>query len=161
MKKRIKLTQEVIAEIGKLVAEGKLTKRAICGQFDISRPTLYLALKKFEAYGADGPPNPIAVAKGVLEVNASHAVNDALTDKGNVQQAGRLGFDLMKSEGIIGNKDGLNLHVNQIFASVPEEWRGRYVSSDEVRRIENDIVNEERENNRRAYLEQDAVPSTS
>jgi len=44
----------------------------------------------------------------------------------NPYKAGNLGVSVLKGLGVF-NDDGVHVHVNQLFDSIPPEWRERYL----------------------------------
>jgi hypothetical protein len=133
MAKPGKLTPEMIAEIGKLKAEG-MARKDIRRKFDISDWTYSSALNKFNAAPI---PDVVAETKTTLTKKAYKAVGSALTDEHNIQQAGRLGLDYMSRIGeISSDQPQFSINLQQTFAKLPEDWRSRYIMRGEIERIE-------------------------
>lgn len=66
-----------------------------------------------------------------MALNSIDAINSALRSRKDVYKAGNLGKDVMKGLGEFA-QDGTQVHINQLMASVPPEFRDRYFVTADV-----------------------------
>jgi hypothetical protein len=101
---------------------------------------IFTALKKLEAAGVVPkeqikPPNDTEVLRGWKErltVKSVKAIDRGLDDQSDNYKAGGLGHSVLKGLGEFDG-DSVNVHINQMINSVPEEFKSRYlVSGDDV-----------------------------
>jgi hypothetical protein len=101
---------------------------------------IFTGLKKLEAAGVVPkeqikPPNDTEVLRGWKErltVKSVKAIDRGLDDQSDNYKAGGLGHSVLKGLGEFDG-DSVNVHINQLINSVPDEFKSRYlVSGDDV-----------------------------
>src|SRR5262249_33920226 len=105
-----------------------LTVRQIAEKYGVHANTVSSICKKF---AKEDPRTELAQGllsgcRDRLEVKAVKAVESGLDCSDNPYKAGNLGVSVLKGLGVF-NDESFNVHINQLFNSVPPEWRERYL----------------------------------
>src|SRR5262249_35240318 len=124
-----------------------LTVRQLAEKYGVHANTVSSICKKF---AKEDPRTELAQGllsgcRDRLEVKAVKAVESGLDCGDNPYKAGNLGVSVLKGLGVF-NDESVNVHINQLFNSVPPEWRERYLvtnspeENEETRAIASPIV---------------------
>jgi len=109
-----------------------LTVRQVAEKYGVHPNTVVSICKKF---AKEDPRTELAQGllsgcRDRLEVKAVKAVESGLDCTDSPYKAGNLGVSVLKGLGVF-NDESVNVHVNQMFNSVPPEFRSRYIVSSE------------------------------
>ena len=105
-----------------------LTLQQLADKYNVHPNTVSRIVRKF---AKENPQTELAQGllsgcRDRLEVKAVRAVENGLDCGDNPYKAGNLGVSVLKGLGVF-NDDSVHVHVNQLFDSIPPEWRERYL----------------------------------
>lgn len=129
-----KLTDGVVASIAKDHFELGKSIRKIAAERSMSKNTIAKAIKIFR----EPPPEQKSQTESTreqLEQKAFVAIEAGLDADADPYKRADVGFKYLKGTGVFSDDEArkeVNIHIQNMLAGIPEEWRDRYQRSTDI-----------------------------
>lgn len=109
--------------------------KQIAIEHDLSRQTVAKVWRKYELNcGADAVTPEQLMDR--IKRKSYDAVEAALDDPTDNYKRGNMGAKVLSGIGEFQSGDHINVQINTVVGSLPDEWKGRYLSTDDVIDVE-------------------------